>query len=39
VIVPLAHAAHWIVNVAYFAPVILFLVWLAWVRVKDRRNR
>jgi hypothetical protein len=33
----LAHAGHWILNIAYFAPVGGFLVWLGIVTVRDRR--
>ena len=32
-----AHAGHWLVQVAYFLPVVLFLIWLAWTVVRDRR--
>ena len=33
-----AHAGHWLVNVAYFVPVVGFLVWLGYVQVKQRRE-
>ena len=33
----LAHAGHWITGIAYFSPVLVFLVWLVIVRVRDRR--
>jgi len=36
--VELAHAGHWLVNVAYLAPVVVFLGWLGWVTVKERRS-
>ena len=36
---PLAHAGHWLTTVAYFLPVVVFLVWLAVVQIKERRNR
>ena len=36
--IPIAHAGHWIVQVAYFTPVLAFLVWLGWVTVRDRRR-
>jgi len=26
----LAHADHWLVSLAYFAPVAAFLAWLGW---------
>ena len=34
----LAHAGHWIVQVAYFAPVVAFLVWLAITTLRERRR-
>jgi membrane protein implicated in regulation of membrane protease activity len=34
----IAHAGHWLVQVAYFAPVVLFLVWLGWMVIRDRRS-
>jgi hypothetical protein len=34
----LAHAGHWLVNVAYFIPVVGFLGWLGVVTYKDRRE-
>jgi hypothetical protein len=34
----LAHAGHWLVQVAYFAPVVAFLVWLAFVSIRERRR-
>jgi hypothetical protein len=34
----LAHAGHWLVNLSYFLPVIGFLVWLAFVQIRDRRR-
>jgi hypothetical protein len=36
---PIAHAGHWLINVAYFAPVLGFLGWLLFVQVRDRRRR
>jgi len=35
----LAHAGHWLVNAAYFAPVAGFLGWLGWVEIRGRRER
>jgi hypothetical protein len=35
----LAHAGHWLVNVAYFAPVVGFLAWLGWTELRGRRKR
>ena len=33
----LAHAGHTLVTIAYFLPVIAFLVWLAIVQLRQRR--
>lgn len=35
----LAHAGHWLVNAAYFAPVVGFLGWLGWTELRNRRER
>lgn len=35
----LAHAGHWLVNVAYFIPVVGFLAWLGWTELRNRRER
>jgi len=35
----LAHAGHWLVNAAYFAPVVGFLVWLGITELRSRRER
>ena len=35
----LAHAGHWLTSVAYFVPVVAFLVWLVVTQIKDRRGR
>ena len=35
---PIAHAGHWLVSLAYFAPVVGFLMWLAIVQIRDRRR-
>lgn len=35
----LAHGGHWLVSVAYVAPVGGFLVWLGWVTIKERRSQ
>ena len=35
----LAHAAHWITSVAYFVPVVGFLLWLAITQIRQRRQR
>ena len=34
----LAHAGHWVVQAAYFLPVVAFLVWLAITTVRERRR-
>ncbi len=34
----LAHPGHWIVQVAYFVPVLAFLAWLAFTTVRERRR-
>jgi hypothetical protein len=34
-----AHAGHWLTGVAYFVPVLAFMVWLAVTQIKDRRGR
>ena len=38
-IVPIAHAGHWLVSVAYFLPVVAFLGWLGVVTIRDRRRQ
>lgn len=34
-----AHAGHWLVSLAYFIPVIAFILWLAVTQVRERRSR
>lgn len=34
----IAHAGHWLVSVAYFVPVLGFVVWLAAVTIKERHR-
>jgi hypothetical protein len=34
-----AHAGHWLTSVAYFVPVVAFMVWLGVTQIKDRRSR
>jgi hypothetical protein len=34
----IAHAGHWLTSVAYFIPVVGFLVWLAVVQIRERRG-
>jgi hypothetical protein len=38
-VILLAHAGHWLVNFAYFVPVIGFLGWLGWTELRNRRER
>jgi hypothetical protein len=33
-----AHAGHWLTGIAYFVPVIAFLVWLGVTQIRDRRG-
>ena len=32
----IAHAGHWITAVAYFSPVVAFLVWLGITQLRER---
>jgi membrane protein implicated in regulation of membrane protease activity len=32
-----AHAGHWLVQLAYFVPVVLFLLWLGFTVLRERR--
>jgi hypothetical protein len=34
----IAHAGHWLVNIAYFVPVVAFLAWLLATQFKERRR-
>jgi hypothetical protein len=36
VILPLAHAGHTLVTIAYFLPVIAFLLWLGITQLRER---
>jgi uncharacterized membrane protein YtjA (UPF0391 family) len=36
---PIAHAGHLITTIAYFLPVVAFLVWLVVTQIRDRRRR
>ena len=38
-LLPLAHAGHWLTSLAYFLPVLIFLGWLGFITVRDRRKR
>jgi hypothetical protein len=33
-----AHAGHTLTSIAYFLPVVAFLVWLAVTQVRERRS-
>ena len=35
---PIAHAGHWITGIAYFVPVVAFLVWLGITQIRERRR-
>ena len=34
-----AHAGHWLTSIAYFVPVVAFLIWLLVTQIKERRGR
>jgi hypothetical protein len=34
----IAHAGHWITAVAYFSPVVVFLVWLGITTLRERHS-
>jgi len=34
-----AHAGHWLTSVAYFIPVLVFLIWLGVTQLRERRRR
>lgn len=36
---PIAHAGHWLVDAAYAAPVLGFLLWLGFNELRSRRER
>jgi hypothetical protein len=35
---PIAHAGHWLVNIAYFLPVAAFPAWLVITQIRERRR-
>jgi hypothetical protein len=37
--VPVAHAGHWLESVVYLVPIVGFALWLAITTIKDRRSR
>jgi hypothetical protein len=36
--IPIAHAGHWLVGLAYFVPVLGFLGWLIVTQIRERRS-
>ena len=34
----IAHAGHWLTSIAYFVPVVAFLVWLGVTQIRERRR-
>ena len=36
---PIAHTGHWVTSIAYFLPVVVFLVWLAVTQIRERRRK
>ncbi len=38
-VLSIAHAGHWLTTIAYFVPVVAFLVWLLVTQIRDRRTR
>jgi ABC-type multidrug transport system permease subunit len=37
-VLPIAHVGHWLVDMAYFLPVVVFLAWLLVTQIRDRRR-
>jgi hypothetical protein len=37
-IVPFAHAGHWLAGLLYLAPVLLLAAGIGWQRLNDRRH-
>ena len=35
----IAHAGHWLTTIAYFIPVLGFLISLGIVQIRERRDR
>ena len=33
-----AHPGHWLVDAAYFLPVVAFLAWLLVTQIRERRR-
>jgi hypothetical protein len=34
----IAHTGHTLVNIAFALPAVIFIGWLGWVTIKDRRG-
>ena len=34
----IAHAGHTLVNLAFALPAVVFIGWLGWITIKDRRG-
>jgi hypothetical protein len=34
----IAHAGHTLVNLAFALPAVVFIGWLGWITIKDRRR-
>ncbi len=35
----IAHTTHTLVNLAFALPALVFIGWLGWITIKDRRGR
>jgi hypothetical protein len=35
----IAHAGHWLTSIAYFVPVVVFMIWLAITQIRERRRQ
>ena len=33
-----AHVGHWLVGLLQFVPVVLFIGWIVWSQIRDRRK-
>jgi hypothetical protein len=38
IVLPVAHAGHWLAGLLYLAPVVILAGGIAWQRINDRRN-
>ena len=34
----IAHAGHTIVNIAFALPAVIFIGWLGWITIRERRR-